>query len=145
MVCAARSRDRISASCRCLDPPFWRRRKLKWGLASQSAALLATAVFLHQGQNAAGFAAAIVATTAVATTRPAQSVLTPSMVDGPDELTAANVLSGALRAGAGLAGPAIAAVIMTEVGSWAVFALMAAVVAASTAASWRLPSWAHLE
>ena len=113
---------------------------LKWGLASQSAAMLAAAVFLHQGQNAGGFAAAIVATTAVATMRPAQSVLTPSMVDGPDELTAANVLSGALSAGAGLAGPAVAAVLMMAVGTWAVFAVMAAVVAASTAASWRLPS-----
>jgi hypothetical protein len=113
---------------------------LRWGLAVQSAGMLVAAVFLHQGVNAGGFVGAIVAATAVTTTRPAQSVLTPGMVDGPDELTAANILSGSLVAAAGLAGPAAAAVIMTAVGSWAVLAVMAAVAAASTAAVWRLPT-----
>jgi hypothetical protein len=115
-------------------------RVLRWGLALQSAAMLAAALLLRQGDNPAAFAAAIVAASAVTTTRPALSVLTPVLVEGPDELTAANVFSGSLVAGAGLAGPAIAAVIMTTVGSWAVFAVMAAVVAASAATVWRLPT-----
>lgn len=115
-------------------------RILRWGLALQSAALFAAAVFLRQGANAAGFAAAVVAATAVTTTRPAQSVLTPSLVDGPDDLTAANVASGALMASAGLVGPALAAVIMTSVGSWLVFGVMSALVAGSAAAVWRLPA-----
>jgi len=113
---------------------------LRWGLALQSAAMLATAALLHQGDNAAAFAAAVVAATAVTTTRPAQSVLIPGVVDGPDELTAANVLGGALLAAAALAGPALAAVIMTSVGSWAVFAVMAAAVGASAAAVWHFPT-----
>jgi len=113
---------------------------LRWGLVSQGAGMLAAAVLLRQGDNAAAFAAAIVAATAITTTRPAQSVLTPSMVDGPDDLTAANVLSGALLASAGLAGPVSAALIMTTVGSWAVFAVMGAVVAVSASAVWRLPA-----
>jgi hypothetical protein len=62
------------------------------------------------------------------------------MVDGPDELTAANVFSGGLVAAAELAGPASAAVIMTTVGSWAVFAVMSVVTAASAATVWRLPA-----
>ena len=113
---------------------------LKWGLAVQSAGMVVAAVFLHQGHNAGAFVGAIVAATAVTTTRPAQSVMTPGMVDGPAELTAANVFSGLLVAVASLVGPATAAVIMTAVGTWAVFALMAAVVAAAAAAVWRLPT-----
>ena len=113
---------------------------LRWGLAAQSAGLCAAAVFLHRGANPLAFAAAVVAASAVTTTRPAQSVLTPGMVDGPDDLTAANVFSGGLMAAGSLVGPASAAVIMTAVGSWAVFGVMGAVVACSAAAVWRLPT-----
>ena len=98
-----------------------------------------TAVFLRDGVNPLAFAGAIVAASAVTTTRPAQSVLTPTLVDGPDELTAANVLTGLLLGASGLAGPAVAAVLMTWVGSWAVLAVMAVVVAVAAAAVWRLP------
>ena len=112
---------------------------LRFGLAFQSAGMLFAAVFLRQGIDGLAYAGAILAATAVTTTRPAQSVLTPTLVDGPDELTAANVLSGLLVGGAGLAGGAVAAVIMTWKGSWAVFAVMAVVVGLSAAAVWRLP------
>jgi len=114
-------------------------RVLRYGLLVQSAALVIVAVLLHEHTNAAAFATATLAASAVTTTRPTASVLTPGMVDGPDELTAANVLSGALGAAAGLVGPATAAVLMSAVGTWAVFAVMAAVLAGATAAVWRLP------
>jgi Cyclic nucleotide-binding domain/Major Facilitator Superfamily len=113
---------------------------LRWGLAFQSAGMVVAAVFLREGVNPIAFAGAIVAASAITTTRPAQSVMTPTMVDGADELTAANVFAGALHAVAGLIGPAAAAVIMTAVGSWAVFAVMACVVAVAAAAVWRLPA-----
>ncbi len=116
------------------------RQVLRWGLAGQSVSMAAAAVFLHQGANALGFAAAVIAATAVTTTRPAHSVLTPGMVEGPDDLTAANVFSGGLVAAGSLAGPAGAGVIMTAAGSWAVFAVMAAIVAGSAAAVWGLPA-----
>jgi Cyclic nucleotide-binding domain/Major Facilitator Superfamily len=113
---------------------------LRFGLAVQSIALFVAAAFLREGVNGAAFAAAVVAASAVTTTRPAQSVLTPTLVDGPDELTAANVLTGLLFGAAGLCGPAAAAVLMTWVGSWAVLAAMAVVVAAAAATVWRLPA-----
>jgi hypothetical protein len=119
---------------------FGAHQVLRWGLAVQSLSMLVVAVFLHSGINPAAFAASVIAATAVTTTRPTQSVLTPTMVDGPDELTAANVLIGALLAGAGLVGPASAAVIMGLVGSWAVFAVMAVIVAGAAALVWRLPA-----
>ncbi|MDQ1479205.1 MAG: hypothetical protein QOI44_66 [Actinomycetota bacterium] len=115
-------------------------RVLRWGLVVQSAGMVEAAVFLHQGDNVSAYVGAIVAATAITTTRPSQSVLMPSLVDGPEELTAANVLSGSLLATAGLIGPAIAALLMTASGSWAVFAVMAAVAVASAAAVWRLPA-----
>ena len=115
-------------------------RVLRWGLVLQSAGMLEAAILLHQGQNIGAYVGAIVAACAITTTRPAQSALTPSLVDGPEELTAANVLSGSLQAAAGLVGPAAAAVLMTAFGSWAVFALMAVVVAAAAAAVWQLPT-----
>ena len=113
---------------------------LRWGLAAQSAGMVITALLLYRGENAAAFMAAIVVNASITTTRPARSVLTPAMVDGPDDLTAANVLSGALLAAAGLLGPAAAAVLMTAEGSWAVFAVMAVVVGSAAAAVWRMPS-----
>ena len=115
-------------------------RVLRWGLVLQSAGMLEAAILLHQGANVGAYVGAIIAATAITTTRPAQSALTPSLVDGPEELTAANVLSGGLMAAAGLVGPAAAALLMTAVGSWAVFAVMATVAAASAAAVWQLPA-----
>src|SRR6267154_1627168 len=67
-------------------------RVLRWGLVLQTAGMLEAAVFLHQGKNLAAYVGAIVAATAITTTRPSQSVLMPSLVDGPEELTAVNVL-----------------------------------------------------
>jgi hypothetical protein len=113
---------------------------LRIGLVVQAAGMMAGAVLLRQELNAAAFVAAIVAATAVTTTRPALSVLTPGVVDSPDELSAANVFSGLLVALAGLVGPATAAIVMTAVGSWAVFALMALVVATAAATVWRVPN-----
>ena len=113
---------------------------LRWGLVGQCAGMAVTAIFLGHGHDPVAYAGAVLAATLVTTTRPAQSVLTPCLVDGPDELTAANVLSGSLAGVAGLAGPAIAAVLMTTVDFGAVFAVMAVVVATAAAATWTLPS-----
>jgi hypothetical protein len=61
------------------------------GYLTQAVAMGATAVAVAAGLPLAAYGAAIVASTAVTTTRPAQSALIPSLSVTPDQLTAANV------------------------------------------------------
>jgi MFS family permease len=58
-------------------------------------------------------------------TRPPQSALFPSVVRTPDELTAANVMTGWTEGAAALVGPAIAGVLLTVSGLTAAMAVMA--------------------
>jgi MFS family permease len=113
---------------------------LRWGLVLQSVGMLEATLFLDRGSNVAAYVGAIVAATAITTTRPSQSSLMPSLVDGPEELTAANVLSGSLLAAAGLVGPAITALLMAVSGTAAVFATMSCLAALSAVSVWRLPT-----
>jgi hypothetical protein len=65
---------------------------LAGGYLVQAAGMAATAVAVVAGVPLAAYAAAVVASAAVATTRPAQSTLIPSVSVTPDQLTAANVV-----------------------------------------------------
>jgi len=71
---------------------------LAGGYGAQAAAMAGTAVAIIAGAPLAAYAAAVVASTAVTTTRPAQSVVIPSVAAIPDQLTAANVVAGWLEA-----------------------------------------------
>jgi len=78
---------------------------LAGGYLMQAAGMGATAAAIAGGVPLAAYAAAVVASTAVGTTRPAQSTLIPSLAVTTDQLTAANVvISWVEAAGIAVAG-----------------------------------------
>ena len=98
---------------------------LAGGYLVQAAAMAATAVAVLADVPLAAYAAAVVAATAVITTRPAQSTLIPSVAVTPDQLTAANVVvSWVEAAGIAVAG-LLAGVLISVAGVASVFAVCA--------------------
>lgn len=96
------------------------------GYLVQAAAMGATAVAVAGGVPLAAYAAAVVASTAVTATRPAQSTLIPSLAVTPDQLTAANVVvSWVEAAGIAIAG-SLTGVLIWVGGVAGVFAVCAA-------------------
>lgn len=106
---------------------------LTWGYAIQATAMAATAgVLALDAPPEAAYACAVVAASAVTLTRPAQAALLPTLVQGPEQLTAANAVSGWVESGSVLVGPALAGVLLGLGGPEAAFAVFAAGVAVST-------------
>jgi hypothetical protein len=102
----------------------------------------AAAVILHA--PLAAYAAAVFASTAVTTTRPAQAALIPAVATTPDQLTAANVVAGWLEA-VGIATSGLLTGVLIALGSVAsVFVVCAAlaVVAALLVARLWVPALA---
>ena len=98
---------------------------LAGGYLAQTAGMAGTAAAIVAGAPLAAYAAAIVASTAVTTTRPAQSALIPSVAATPDQLTAANVVAGWLEAAAVAAAGLLAGVLISSAGVASVFAVCA--------------------
>ncbi len=111
---------------------------LAGGYLVQAAAMGATAVAIAGGVPLAAYAAAVVASTAVTATRPAQSTLIPSLAATPDQLTAANVVvSWVEAAGIAVAG-SLTGVLIWAGGVAGVFAVCAALAAAAALLVFRL-------
>ena len=117
---------------------------LAGGYLAQVAGMAGTAAAIGAGSPLAAYAAAVVASTAVTTTRPAQSALIPSLAATPDQLTAANVVAGWLEAAGAAAAGLLVGVLISLAGVGSVFAVCAGLglAAALLVAGLRAPSLA---
>jgi hypothetical protein len=98
---------------------------LAGGYLVQAAGMAATAVAVIAGVPLAAYAAAVVASAAVTTTRPAQSTLIPSVSVTPDQLTAANVVVSWVEAAGIAAAGLLTGVLIAVAGVASLFAVCA--------------------
>ncbi len=103
-------------------------RVLAGGYLAQAGGMGLTAIAIYaDAPIALIYAGAVVASTAVTITRPAQAVIVPSLARSAEELTATNVVSSWVENGGVLVASMIAGVLLTVSGVDAVFAVMAVV------------------
>ncbi len=109
-----------------LGDRFPRARVLLGTYAIQSMLMALTAVALGvDAPPLAVYALATLTATAVSFSRPVHASLLPEVVASPDELTAANVVSGMVESGGSLLGPLGAGILIGIGGPTAVFAVAA--------------------
>ena len=93
------------------------------GYLVQVVGMLAAAVAIALDSPLAAYAGAVVASAAVATTRPAQAVVVPGLVHTAEELTAANALTGWIESVSVVASSAATGVLLAMAGPGSVFAV----------------------
>jgi hypothetical protein len=91
------------------------------GYSVQVVGMLAAAVAIALDSPLAAYAGAVVASAAVATTRPAQTVVVPGLVHNAEELTAANALTGWIESVSVVASSAATGVLLAVAGPGAVY------------------------
>lgn len=117
---------------------------LAGGYAVQALGAVMTAIAIFTGSAPVwAYLGAVLASTAVSTTRPAQSALLPALTREPEELTGANVVIGWMESLGILLAGGVVGVLLTVSNIETVFAVCAAVLAVATLAVARLPVPAH--
>jgi MFS family permease len=107
---------------------------LAWGYVALAAGLGLTAVAIVAGAPVELiYSGAVIASTAVTITRPAQAVIVPSLARTAEELTATNVVSSWVEGGGVLLASALTGVLLSIAGVDLVFGLMACVALVSAA------------
>jgi hypothetical protein len=96
------------------------------GYLVQVAGMLAAAAAIAMDSSLAAYAGAVVASAAVATTRPAQTVVVPGLVHNAEELTAANALTGWIESVSVVASSAATGILLAVAGPGSVFAVAGA-------------------
>jgi MFS family permease len=116
----------VAAPAAVLGDRFPRHRVLTFGYLVQAAAMLATAgAMLLDLPLWLVYGSAAIAASALVVTRPTQSALLPSLSRAPEELTAANGAAGVVEGAGVLAGPLLAAAVLTTSAVSTVFILAA--------------------
>jgi hypothetical protein len=125
---------------------FHARTVLAWGMVIQAAGLVAMALFIWRAAPVlVTFAAAVVAATAMVTSRPAISALLPALTPDARSITRAHVLLGWLDGAATLVGPAATAVCLLIADFPVAFLAFAAIAGLASAMAFRLPAGGEVE
>lgn len=106
-------------------------RVLAVGYAMQSLAMLATAAAMWGGRPLLAYASGAVAATCITFSRPVMGAILPIVARTPSDLVAANVVTGFTEHLGMFVGPLIAAVLLAQASPASVFAVCAAITAAS--------------
>ena len=119
----------------------WSRRRVMLTSDLLRAGLMAgmTAVASTGGNPYAVYAIAVTSTIVAVSWIPAEAALMPSLVNSPDELTAANVVGNTISSVGMFAGPALGGILLALSGPASVFALTGALTLFSAAFVLRVP------
>jgi Cyclic nucleotide-binding domain/Major Facilitator Superfamily len=107
-------------------------RMLCVGYGLQTLSMGAVAVAIGVGAPGVVFVLAPLTSLSLSVTRPPQAALLPAIVRSPDELTAANVMTGWTDAAAALVGPVVVGILIPRRGPELAVAAMAGLTAIST-------------
>lgn len=129
----------LAPAAASLGDRYPRERVLTFGYAIQAIAMLTTAMtMLANAPVLVVYAAATIAASSLVVTRPTQSALLPGLAASPEDLTAANAASGLIEGAGILAGPLMAAAILTSGTPGTVFLAAAVLLAVAALATMRL-------
>lgn len=129
----------LAPAAASLGDRYPRERVIAYGYAVQAIAMLATAAaMLAEAPAALVYAAAAITASSLVVTRPTQSALLPGLAASPEDLTAANAATGLIEGAGILAGPLMAAAILTGGTPGSVFLAGAVLLVVAAVATMRL-------